>query len=834
MSKVSEKKLTYISLFSSAGIGCYGFKKNKFNCVATNEIIDRRLEIQKYNKKCKYETGYISGDVTSRYVKKKIFNEISFWKNKEHIKDIDVLIATPPCQGMSVANHKKKDEKDRNSLVIESIKLVKEINPKFFIFENVRAFLNTTCTDIDGTDKSIKEAIMFNLGGTYNILSEIVNFKEYGVPSSRNRTLVIGVRKDITDITPYDIFPDEKKEIVLKKSIGSLPRLKEMGEFCKDDIYHNFRRYDPRMVDWIKDLREGESAFNNKDKKKIPHRIINGKIVYNANKNGDKYSRCYWNKVGPCIHTRNDILASQATIHPEDNRVFSIRELMVMMSIPNTFKWTNIPLKQLNKLSLNEKRNFLKKNEMNIRQSIGEAVPTKIFDQIAFKIKAISEKKLMKNKDIQKIIEDNKLYSFDNLLNFIKKNNSLTFTELSKIAELSNSKRTKNAAYYTSQDICFSIIKDLPALEMKKNLRILEPSVGCGNFLPLIFKKYLKKESIIIDLFDIDENSLTLLRTLLEKIRIPSNFKLNFHNEDFLTYKFDNKYDLVIGNPPFKKITKNKILLKEYKENMSNKRTNNLFSFFIEKSIKLGGIVALITPKSLISTPELNKTRNLIEEKNIFKIIDYGEKAFQVKIETISFIISDSEKTQEILIESYITNEIFESKSSYIMDSKYPYWLLYRNHKFDNISKKLIFNVFESFRDRQITKKITNKKGKFRILKSRNLDKNGEIINIKGYDTYINNIDGLAVSKFLNDNKVIIVPNLSYCPRAGYLPKDSIVDGSLAVLTPKKNIKITEEQLDFFSTEEFTYFYRIARNRGTRSLNIDNNSVFFWGAYCGN
>lgn len=64
------KKLTYISLFSSAGVGCYGFKMEGYDCIATNELIERRLEIQKFNKKCKYDTGYICGDITDISVKK--------------------------------------------------------------------------------------------------------------------------------------------------------------------------------------------------------------------------------------------------------------------------------------------------------------------------------------------------------------------------------------------------------------------------------------------------------------------------------------------------------------------------------------------------------------------------------------------------------------------------------------------------------------------------------------------------------------------------------------------------------------------------------------------
>ena len=46
--------------------------------------------------------------------------------------------------------------------------MVHQIKPKFFIFENVRAFLTSVCTDVDGNAKSIKEAIEMNLGGLYN------------------------------------------------------------------------------------------------------------------------------------------------------------------------------------------------------------------------------------------------------------------------------------------------------------------------------------------------------------------------------------------------------------------------------------------------------------------------------------------------------------------------------------------------------------------------------------------------------------------------------------------------------------------------------------------
>lgn len=191
-----NNRLTYISLFSSAGVGCYGFKQENYNCVATVELIERRLNVQRYNHKCFYDSGYICGDITLDETQQRVFNELQMWRRQNRLTDLDVVIATPPCQGMSVANHKKGDELKRNSLVVESIRMIRTMHPRFFIFENVAAFLKSICTDIDGIDKPIRDAIELDLAGDYNIAAKVLNFKDYGNPSSRTRTLVIGVRKD--------------------------------------------------------------------------------------------------------------------------------------------------------------------------------------------------------------------------------------------------------------------------------------------------------------------------------------------------------------------------------------------------------------------------------------------------------------------------------------------------------------------------------------------------------------------------------------------------------------------------------------------------------------
>lgn len=376
---------TYVSLFSSAGVGCYGFKLEGFDCVATNELLNERLKIQEANDKCLNKSGYIYGDITKEETKKKIFTEIKNWRNQTG-KEIDVVIATPPCQGMSTANYKKGNELNRNSLVVEAIEIVKKIEPKIFVFENVSAFLNSMCVDTNEKYDTIQNTITRHLGQKYNIHADVINFKDYGVPSSRPRTLVIGTLKALKNISPLNIFPLSEEQKTLEEVISHLPEL-TWGEIHKDDIYHGFRTYPEYMRPWITNIKAGYSAFHN-DKEYLPYRIIDGKKVpLKGAYLGNKFKRLDWDKPAACIATRNDQLASQSTIHPTQDRVLSIRELMILMSIPKTFRWTSERIDP--NWTIEQKRKFLRKNELNIRRSIGEAVPTEIFRKIAHNINEI-------------------------------------------------------------------------------------------------------------------------------------------------------------------------------------------------------------------------------------------------------------------------------------------------------------------------------------------------------------------------------------------------------------------------------------------------------------
>ena len=821
-----DKSLTYVSLFSCAGVGCYGFKQEGYHCIATNELVQRRLNVQKFNSKCDYDSGYISGDITSIETKEKIYAEIDKWSELGNDR-VDVVVATPPCQGISVINHKKNEhDLKRNSLVVESIEIIQTIRPRIFIFENVQAFQKTVCTTKSGENITIGDYIRDALGGEYLITGRILNFMNYGSNSSRTRTLVIGVDKEYKNLfTPYELFPSYRTERTLREVIGN-GRFKplEWGEICQTDFYHAFRTYDLKMRPWIHDLKEGESAFNNKDPQKRPHRIVNGQMIENTQKNRDKYTRQRWDRFIQCVHTRNDLLAAQNTIHPDEDRVFSIRELMEMMSIPYEFRWVDYSIEKLNSLSDEQKHKLYKENEVNIRQCLGEAVPTEVMRQIAQRIREELQAKRTPPTELARIISSYSLSDEESISCFVRENPlDLSVSDLQRIAELCNARREENEAYYTNKFIINEVMNQLPDFT-KNEVRILEPSVGAGAFIPFVFKKYDGVEHVTLDLVDIDANSISILKAILSKIKIPENFTINVYTEDFLNFKIKGRYDLVVGNPPYSKT-----------KSASKKKTINLADAFLNKSIAISDWTALVLNKTILSSSEFDDTRDALRNLKISSISDFGRYGFTgLSIETICMVLQSQQKPQLTNIYNLKYNFRLTQSQSYITDSRYPYFLIYRNREFDDVSKKMAFNIFSVVRDRQITKKNTTnekKEGYIRVIKARNIQDDGSILDIDGYDTYISPTicQKLSIAGYIGNTSVYLTPNMTYNPRVISNIPDAVPDGSVAVLIPKKPIRLTRRQLDFFSSKEYRSFYLIARNLSTQSINVDSKSVFFYG-----
>lgn len=833
---LKDRSMTYVTLFSSAGVGCHGFKMEGYHCIATNEIIERRMQVQRCNHKCEYDSGYIVGDITTDEIKQRIYDEIHRWKKKGNDR-VDVIIATPPCQGISVINHKKNDKEiNRNSLVVESVEIIRRINPRFFIIENVMAFQKTLCITPDGRTVPIGEYVREVLGKDYIISGRVLNFMNYGSNSSRTRTLMIGVDKAYrNNITPYDLYPEFRPEKTLREVIYEFPRL-EWGEICPTDFYHAFRAYKPEMREWIHDLKEGESAFDNDDPAKRPHKIVDGKIVENIRKNRDKYTRQPWDRFIQCVHTRNDQLAAQNTIHPEQDRVYSIRELMAMMTIPDDFRWVDMSLEELNALSDEEKQEVYKNHEMNIRQCLGEAVPTEIMRQLAAAIRTKLEQKRCESIEINRLIADNHLDDRESLCAFLKDNPlELDVASLMRITELCNARREKNAAFYTNKFIVNEIMGSLPTFS-KDEIRILEPSVGAGSFIPFLFKRYEDVPHVILDVVDIDPDSIETLDIMLEKLAIPQNFTINRVCQDFLTYHTAYRYDLAVGNPPFSKLKERTPEIELSLESNVNRVTNNLSEMFLEKCLRCSDCVALVLNKTLLSTDEFEDTRNLLRQMRIDTIIDFGRYGFTgVSIETMCLIVYPKMKPKETTVYSMKFNRKSVREQSYLTDERFPYFIIYRDEEFDVVADKLLFDVFSVFRDRQITKSITSQKKEIPslwVIKARNIDDDGQgVTHISDYDVYLpeEKAVGLSAYRYVNDDSVYLTPNMTYNPRVIENLPDTIPDGSVAVLIPKKPLRLTKRQRAYFSTEEYRRFYSIARNLSTQSINVDKTSVYFYG-----
>lgn len=833
---LKDKSMTYVTLFSSAGVGCHGFQMEGYRCIATNEIIERRMQVQRCNHKCEYDSGYIVGDITSDVIKQRIYSEIRKWKHKGNDR-VDVIIATPPCQGISVINHKKNDKEiNRNSLVVESVEIIRQINPRFFIFENVMAFQKTLCITPDGRTVPIGEYVREVLGKDYVISGRILNFMNYGSNSSRTRTLMIGVDKAYrNNITPYDLYPEFRPEKTLREVIYDFPRL-EWGEIYVDDFYHAFRTYKSEMREWIHDLKEGESAFDNDSPEKRPHRVVNGQIVENIRKNRDKYTRQPWDRFIQCVHTRNDQLAAQNTIHPEQDRVYSIRELMAMMTIPDDFRWVDMSLEELNALSNEEKLDVYKSHEMNIRQCLGEAVPTEIMRQLAAAIRNKLAQKRCESIEINRIIADYHLDNRENLRAFLRDNPmELDVASLMRITELCNARREKNAAFYTNKFIVNEIMGSLPTFS-KDEIRILEPSVGAGSFIPFLFRRYENVPHVILDVVDIDPDSIETFDIMLEKLDIPQNFTINRICQDFLTYRTIHRYDLAVGNPPFSKLKERTPEIELSLASNANHVTNNLSEMFLEKCIRCSDCVALVLNKTLLSTEEFEDTRNLLRQMRIETIIDFGRYGFTgVSIETMCLIVYPKMKQRETSVYSMKFNRKSVREQSYLTDKRFPYFIIYRDEDFDAVADKLIFNVFSVFRDRQITKSITSSERvgpSLWVIKAKNIDDDGQgITHIPGYDVYLPEEIAVTLSayQYVDDSSVYLTPNMTYNPRVIENLPGIIPDGSVAVLIPKKPLRLTKRQRAYFSTEEYRRFYGIARNLSTQSINVDKTSVFFYG-----
>ena len=711
---------------------------------------------------------------------------------------------------MSVANQKKGDETERNSLVVRSISAIAELEPLVFVIENVPSFINTECTGVDGTNRPIGEEIERVLGGRYEYLSRIHNLQDYGSPSSRKRSITIGVRNDLHWVSPLDLWPEKSEAPTLRSLIGDLESLTRMGQVSSNDPFHNFRSYDPRMRPWIERLEEGHSAFDNSDPARRPHRIIDGKMVPNARKNGDKYKRVFWDRTAPCVHTRTDILASQNTIHPQDDRVFSVRELMRMMGLPDDFVWFD-GQDSIQDLAEDRRYEIVRKNEPNIRQCLGEAVPVPVMRSIG---NAIVEH-VFSAMDVR----GSKVHR--------KANYPLT-TKAQTAAYRSITKERKRAqsAYYTQPLEAFSVTKRALGNLGKartKGFRILEPSVGGGIFV-VTLSMWPDLPPIDLTVVDLDASAVSFVKSMnLE--RLNSNLKINYQVDDYLSCGFEHRFDLALGNPPFGRVAKGKSELIDGPQEISIR--------FLIKSLSECSRTYFVFPKAFLHASAYEAIRNKVRAgAGLRHLIDFGEAAFpDVKVETIALGVDHAVAENGVQIKSWIKSTVRSVDLAYIAPEDWPTWMIYRDALADSFMRDVSFGRFSSWRDRRLSRKFSAPQG-IRVIRGRNLSHSGSILKLPD-DYSVSESDAADTFDSLSrlTGRLFLAPNLSYSPRTVEFNANTteVPDGSCAVLSADLSDLEAVSFIEFASSSRFESLYRIACNYATRSINIDSCLSFWWG-----
>lgn len=256
-------------------------------------------------------------------------------------KNIDIVAGCPPCQGFTKINRKNKKSKfidERNLLILEFFRAIKNIMPEFIMMENV--------PEIIKYDK-FKETIVALEKIGYNIDYKIINVKNFGVPQNRNRLVLVGSRNFKVN------FPQKTsiKETTVRQAIGFLPKPGESGDPLQK-IYSHHTKKIQKIIEMI--------PKNGGSRKDLPQKYW---LECHKKKNigfTDVYGRMNWDKPSPTI-TGGCLSPSKGRfLHPEQNRSITLREAALLQGFPLNYKFDITCSKSL------------------LAQMVGNAIPPKI------------------------------------------------------------------------------------------------------------------------------------------------------------------------------------------------------------------------------------------------------------------------------------------------------------------------------------------------------------------------------------------------------------------------------------------------------------------------
>lgn len=307
--KAAEQKLfTVISTFAGGGGSSTGYRLAGADILAINEFIP---DAQKA-----YETNYPETLILRDDIRK-ITPELIFEKTGIGVGELDILDGSPPCASFSMSGDREKGwgktkkysdtEQRTDDLFFEFARILKGLQPKGFIAENVKGLTVGVASDLLGSGQrdffgNNPDTIYDTLIACgYKVDYRVLNSKHYGVPQARERVIFIGVRNDIDkEIT----WPKISKDYV------------KVGDAFKgiDNSDQEIRERSGETNRLLKLTKAGESF----DK-------------YHPKGNFFNFVRCHPDQVAPTL------TASPALFHHTEHRLLTIKECIRVQSFPDDY-----------------------------------------------------------------------------------------------------------------------------------------------------------------------------------------------------------------------------------------------------------------------------------------------------------------------------------------------------------------------------------------------------------------------------------------------------------------------------------------------------------------
>lgn len=309
---------------------------------------------------------------------------------------------------------------------------------------------------------------------------------------------------------------------------------------------------------------------------------------------------------------------------------------------------------------------------------------------------------------------------------------------------IDKTEKKENGIYFTNPN---TILKNIEFLKpyIKDMKYVLEPSCGSCEFINILNKNFKKMKITGIE----------LNKTIFNNIKVFNNKNITLLNENFLTYNFENKYDLITGNPPYF-VMKKQDVNKSYYKYFEGRP--NIFIVFLIKSLSLlndNGILSFVLPKSFLNCLYYDNTRKyIVDNFKIIDIIDVNDSYIETKQQTVIFTLQKtSDVNQKILNNKYILEKdkytiLSLDKDIVVLKN------LYENSKSlkDLGFKVSVGNVVWN----QCKKELTNDNSKTLLIYSSDIKNNK--IEIKTYS----NVDKKNYINKEGNNDLVIVMNRGY------------------------------------------------------------------------